>query len=181
MDYVAEEPPLKPFYQHPVSLEGMQDAIEARKNFQRTGLLLVQELQKQYSDISTSEKVKENIQALLNENSFTIVTAHQPNIFTGYLYFVYKILHTVKLSAELKQQMPGMNFIPVFYMGSEDADLEELGKIYLGGEKIVWDTRQKGAVGRMNTKGLEKIIHRWKESWAYCPMVRTDCSIERML
>jgi len=160
MDYVAEELSLKPFYQHPVSLKGMQDAINARKQFPTNRALLVQELQKQYADISTSEKVKENIQALLNENSFTIVTAHQPNIFTGYLYFVYKILHTVKLSAELKQQMPAMNFVPVFYMGSEDADLEELGKIYMGGEKIVWETKQKGAVGRMNTKGLEKIIHR---------------------
>lgn len=160
MDYVAEEISLKPFYQHTVSLQGMQDAINARKQFPTNRVLLVQELQKHYADISTSEKVKENIQALLNENSFTIVTAHQPNIFTGYLYFVYKILHTVKLSAELKQQMPGMNFVPVFYMGSEDADLEELGNIYMGGEKIVWDTKQTGAVGRMNTKGLEKIIHR---------------------
>jgi bacillithiol biosynthesis cysteine-adding enzyme BshC len=45
-------------------------------------------------------------------------------------------------------------------MGSEDADLDELGKIYMNNEKIVWDTNQKGAVGRMNTKGLEKIIRR---------------------
>jgi len=160
LDYLAEELPLKPFYQHPVTLNGLQAAINERKQFSTNRPLLVQELQKQYAGISTSEEVKNNIQSLLNENTFTIVTAHQPNIFTGYLYFVYKILHTVKLAAELKQQMPEMNFVPVFYMGSEDADLEELGKIYLGGEKIVWDTKQKGAVGRMNTKGLDKIIQR---------------------
>jgi len=45
-------------------------------------------------------------------------------------------------------------------MGSEDADLEELGKIYLDQEKLVWDTKQTGAVGRMKTKGLEKILNR---------------------
>src|SRR5260221_13159947 len=45
-------------------------------------------------------------------------------------------------------------------MGSEDADLEELGNIYLGGEKLVWDTKQTGAVGRMKPKGLEKLLFR---------------------
>jgi hypothetical protein len=61
LDYLAEELPLKPFYQHPVSLQGMRDAIDARKQFSTNRPLLVQELQKQYADISTSEKVKENI------------------------------------------------------------------------------------------------------------------------
>ncbi|HXB45853.1 MAG TPA: bacillithiol biosynthesis cysteine-adding enzyme BshC, partial [Puia sp.] len=55
---------------------------------------------------------------------------------------------------------PEKNFVPVYYMGSEDADLDELGNIFLSGEKIAWDTKQTGAVGRMNTKGLEKIIAR---------------------
>jgi bacillithiol biosynthesis cysteine-adding enzyme BshC len=45
-------------------------------------------------------------------------------------------------------------------MGSEDADLDELGHVYLNSEKLVWDTKQTGAVGRMNTKGLDKLIHR---------------------
>ena len=60
----------------------------------------------------------------------------------------------------VKQQLPQYNFVPVFYMGSEDADLDELGSIWLNKEKIVWDTKQTGAVGRMNHGGLEKIIAR---------------------
>ena len=43
-------------------------------------------------------------------------------------------------------------------MGSEDADIDELGHVFWEGEKITWDTSQTGAVGRMNTKGLEKIM-----------------------
>jgi bacillithiol biosynthesis cysteine-adding enzyme BshC len=97
---------------------------------------------------------------LRDESTFTIVTAHQPNIFTGYLYFVYKLLHTIKLADYLHKELPQYNFVPVYYMGSEDADLEELGNIHLNGEKVVWDTPQKGAVGRMKTAGLEKIIER---------------------
>jgi bacillithiol biosynthesis cysteine-adding enzyme BshC len=45
-------------------------------------------------------------------------------------------------------------------MGCEDADLDELGHIHLDGEKIAWQTDQKCAIGRMNTKGLEKILNR---------------------
>ena len=46
-------------------------------------------------------------------------------------------------------------------MGSEDADLDELGHIYLNGEKLEWETKQTGAVGRMKVdKQLIKLIDR---------------------
>ncbi len=54
-------------------------------------------------------------------------------------------------------------------MGSEDADLDELGNIYLDNEKLVWDTKQTGAVGRMHTEGLEKIIDRIEGEFAVDP------------
>ena len=66
----------------------------------------------------------------------------------------------------LSQRFPDKHFVPVFYMGSEDADLDELGNIYLDNEKMVWDTRQTGAVGRMHTEGLEKMIDRIEGEFA---------------
>jgi bacillithiol biosynthesis cysteine-adding enzyme BshC len=159
-DYLNRATSLQPFYKHPVSLEGLAAAIEARKAAQPNRQLLVTELQKQYTGIETTAIVQENIQQLLQPNTFTVTTAHQPAIFTGNLYFVYKILHVIKLAERLKQEFPANHFVPVFWMGSEDADLDELGHVYLSGEKLVWDTKQTGAVGRMQTKGLEKLIHR---------------------
>jgi bacillithiol synthase len=159
-DYLQQAGALRPFYTHLPNLKGIEDAIEARKKFTNHRALISSELEKQYAGIQTTEPVKKNIQLLLSENTFTITTAHQPAIFTGTLFFIYKILHTIKLAAFCKEQLPQYNFVPVFYMGSEDADLDELGKIYLSNEKIVWDTKQTGAVGRMNSKGLEKIIAR---------------------
>jgi bacillithiol synthase len=159
-DYLQQAEELRPFYIHSPTLEGIKTAIKARQNFPGNRALLAGELEKQYASVATTDLVKQNIQLLLDPGTFTITTAHQPAIFTGTLYFVYKILHTIKLAADLKEELPQYNFVPVFYMGSEDADLDELGKIYLGNEKIMWDTKQSGAVGRMNTKGLEKIITR---------------------
>jgi bacillithiol synthase len=160
IDYLNQSPAIKPFYTHPVSLEGMAAAIQARQLAQPDRNLLVNELQEQYKGIETSAAVQQNIQQLLQPNTFTITTAHQPAIFTGHLYFIYKIVHVIKLAHRLKKEYPANNFVPVFWMGSEDADLDELGHVYLSSEKLVWDTKQTGAVGRMNTKGLDKLIHR---------------------
>ena len=158
LDYLDQSSPLRAFYEHEVTVKGIEAAIERRKAFPTDRILLHSELMKQYEILQTSDVVKINIQRLTDSNTFTICTAHQPNIFTGNLYFIYKIMHAIRLANDLAKRMPQYHFVPVFYMGSEDADLDELGHIHLNGEKLVWDTRQTGAVGRMNTKGLEKII-----------------------
>jgi len=148
-DYLAGNEKTKQFYTHPFSLPGIKAVISTRKGFETNRQLLVSQLKDQYKKLSTTEKVKENINSLADENTFTICTAHQPNIFTGHLYFIYKIIHAIKLADHLKEQLPGNNFVPVFYMGSEDADLDELGHIFLNGDKLDWKTKQTGAVGRM--------------------------------
>ena len=148
-DYLENDPILRNYYNHTPDIEGIKASIAAREKISTNRSLLVQELKKQYAATPVSEKVKANVDKLLHENTFTICTAHQPNIFTGHLYFIYKILHTIKLAEQLKIEIPGNVFVPVFYMGSEDADLEELGHVYINGIKRVWETKQTGAVGRM--------------------------------
>ena len=148
-DYVAGDELLKNFYQHPVSMQGVADAIKARQGFAGNRELLVNYLQQQYSPLAQQDKVQQNIRLLLQPNTFTITTAHQPNIFTGHLYFVYKILHAIKLAHTLNEQMPAYHFVPLYYMGSEDADLEELGEVFINGTHYRWTTGQTGAVGRM--------------------------------
>lgn len=159
LDYIDQAAGIKPFFTHPPTLQGIQKAINARKKFNTNRDVLVQELKKQYATVSSSDKVQKNIESLLSPDTFTITTAHQNNLFTGPLYFIYKILHTIKLAEYFKTSLPAYNFVPVFYIGTEDADLEELNHTYVGGEKIVWNTKQKGAVGRMKIdKQLVKLI-----------------------
>ena len=148
-DYLSGDEKLSSFYQHVLSIEGMHSSIESRKQFSTNRELLVTELTKQYADITSTDAVKDNIHKLLSPNTFTVCTAHQPNIFTGPLYFIYKILHAAKLCTTLKREIPEYNFVPVYYMGSEDADLDELNNITVQGNKLVWQTKQTGAVGRM--------------------------------
>ncbi len=159
LDYLQGETALEPFYSHSVSIRGIKAAIQARKNFATNRKLLVEVLEKHYSSQTPTEKQLRNIEQLNDSNTFTVTTAHQPNIFTGHLYFIYKILHAIKLCDKLKSEIPENNFVPVFFMGSEDADLDELGHVYINGHKHVWETKQTGAVGRMKVdKALIKML-----------------------
>lgn len=148
-DYLSGADTLRPFYQHLPNLDGIKDAITARKQFATPRTQLVEQLKIQYAGLSLSPKTSKHLEALLAENTFTITTAHQPNIFTGPLYFIYKILHAVKLAEYLSTNIPGSNFVPMYYMGSEDADLDEIGSLNVGGASLQWNTKQTGAVGRM--------------------------------
>jgi len=159
LDYIDQEAALKPFYTYPPSIEGVHKAIEKRKSFHTDRDLLVGELKKQYANIRIHKKTGENIDLLISENTYTITTAHQNNIFTGPLYFIYKIIHVIKLADHFNEVLPGCHFVPVFFIGSEDADLNELNHLWLGGEKLVWETKQTGAVGRMKVdKELLKLV-----------------------
>ncbi len=159
-DYLLQHENLKPFYLHNTNLEGVQSSMNARDLHPIDRKVLVEELKLQYQGINLSEKLAQNIQALQLSNTYTITTAHQPNIFTGPLYFIYKIIHTIKLAEELSSEFPAKKFIPVYYMGSEDADLDELGFVHIGSEKLVWNTTQTGAVGRMKVdKAFVSLIH----------------------
>lgn len=149
LDYLEGVPALDNFYNYKPNTEGIKNAIADRKNFPVNRSLLVNILKKQYEGIELNDKLKANIDKLSDENTFTICTAHQPNIFTGHLYFIYKVLHAIKLAQSLSETESENAFVPVYYMGSEDADLEELGEVFIDGIQYKWKTDQKGAVGRM--------------------------------
>ncbi|MCW3087939.1 MAG: bshC [Sediminibacterium sp.] len=159
-DYLQQSPALQPFFRHTPDMTGIQHAIEARRSFDTPRGLLVEVLNEQYAGIDLSPKLKANIASLADGQTFTVTTAHQPNIFTGPLYFIYKIIHTIKLADQLSAQMPAQKIVPVYYMGSEDADLDELGHVTVGGQKLTWKTSQAGAVGRMKVdKALTSLVH----------------------
>ena len=180
-DYIELKGEAQTFVNYAPNLEGFKKAIEQRASFPTNRKVLVSVLQKQYETLAQKTQsnqasaeskeafkaVNANVNLLLEENTFTITTAHQPNIFTGPLYFFYKIIHAIQLAAELKKQFPKYNFVPVYYMGSEDADLQEVGSYTLAGEAYQWNTKQKGAIGRMKVDDeLVKLLQNLEGYWS---------------
>ena len=179
-DYIETKGTAQSFVNYAASKEGYKKAIEQRASFPTNRKVLVEVLQNQYTQLAKDvnslnnkeafKLVNDNVNLLLKENTFTVTTAHQPNIFTGPLYFFYKILHTIQLAAELKKQFPQHNFVPVYYMGSEDADLQEVGSYNLACEAYQWNTKQKGAIGRMKVDDeLIKLLQNLEGYWLVQP------------
>lgn len=148
-DYIEQNAFLQDFYNYPHNLNGIKEAIQNKQKSYTNRSVLVDYFKKQYQNTNATDAQLSNISLLSNGNSFTVTTAHQPNIFTGPLYFIYKIVHAIKMANDLQTQFSDYSFIPVYYMGSEDADLDELGNITIQQKKLVWNTNQTGAVGRM--------------------------------
>lgn len=153
-DYLKGEERLKPFYQYPFDFNAFKQVIADRKFSPENRKVLVEALERQNSKLNVCEKVSGNIQKLRDPNTFTVVTAHQPVIFTGPLYFIYKIISAISLAERLQKTFPDKHFVPVYYMGAEDHDFDEINHLWLGNEKLEWQHDRRGAVGRISTNDI---------------------------
>jgi bacillithiol biosynthesis cysteine-adding enzyme BshC len=158
LDYLKKDEKLIPFINHFSTLENFEKQITEKKTHSIDRVVLIDVLNKQNASLSLSEKSKLNIESLKKNSTFTVTTGHQLCLFTGPLYFIYKIISTINLAEQLEEKYPNNNFVPVFWMATEDHDFLEINHIHLFGKKITWDSKQKGAVGRMNLDGFESLL-----------------------
>lgn len=154
---------LSKFINFEPTLEGLGQAVEARKDFPIDRSLLFSVLSDHYSQYPASDKQNKNIQRLKETSTFTIVTAHQPSLVGGPAYYFYKIFSTIHLATKMNELYPDLHFVPVFISGSEDHDFEEVKSLQLFGKSITWDTDQTGPVGRFNIEGLGQVVNQVTE------------------
>ena len=146
------------FYNRAPSIDSFESQIHEKSQQDIDRELLTTVIQDQNSSIHLSEKSSKNISLLNDNNTFTITTGHQLCLFGGPLYFFYKIISTINLSISLKKRFPEYNFIPIFWMASEDHDFKEVNNIHLFNKKYKWISEEEGMVGSFKTKGIDKII-----------------------
>ena len=169
-DYLEEHEDLKPFYGNFPSLNSFKDQLESKKTEFTTAKreVLHNSIKQQYVNIETSKKTASNILSLQDKNTFTVTTGHQLNLFSGPLYFLYKILSTINLCEQLQTKYSDFNFVPIYWMATEDHDFVEINHFSLKGKKIVWNkkealTNEKGGVGRFSTEGLVEVFEVFKK------------------
>ena len=156
LDYIDKKSSLDRFYNNFPDEAGFKSQIESRQLDKGIRAILADQLNAQYRN--PEGIVADNIEALRSEKTFTITTGHQLNIFTGPLYFVYKIITVINACKELHAKYPGYKFVPVYWMASEDHDLEEIQYFHMQGQKYTWETDQTGAVGHMDPSGLKEVL-----------------------
>lgn len=159
-DYLDEKESLKSFYNHFPQLENFKEQIDEKQlSFQvQSRTTIVSVLKSHYQNIDTSSATNRNIEVLKQENTFTVTTGHQLNLFTGPLYFLYKIISAINLTKELKQKYPEYNFVPVYWMATEDHDFEEINYFNFQDVKVSWNRDSKGAVGELDNNGLDDVL-----------------------
>lgn len=182
IDYLENLADLKPFYGHRPDMDGFADLLKNKKVIADREILH-RILTKQYAIGSGSPEVRksgsdvaniqhttynvqplvaQNIQLLKLDNTYTITTGHQLNIFAGPLYFLYKIATAIKLAQQLKAAHPDKNFVPVYWMASEDHDFAEINYTNIGGKKVHWWYEASGATGRINPDTMRQALNQYK-------------------
>ncbi|MGC4129989.1 MAG: bacillithiol biosynthesis cysteine-adding enzyme BshC [Bergeyella sp.] len=106
-------------------------------------------LKQQHQSLELSEIQKKNLEKISEDNTFTVTTGHQLNLFTGPVFFIYKILQTIKLAEDFKKLQPENHFIPVFWMATEDHDFEEINHFRTETQFYEISGKSGGAVGRI--------------------------------
>ena len=163
VDYLDQKAELKSLYNRFPTVENFGLQMEEKsKNFPiENREILVKVLINQYQNFEVSETTSNNIKILKDTKTFTITTGHQLNLFTGPLYFLYKIVSVINLTKELKIAYPEYNFVPVYWMATEDHDFDEINFFNFKGKKIQWKKESKGPVGRLKTSGLEEVFEQF--------------------
>ncbi|MDN3586727.1 bacillithiol biosynthesis cysteine-adding enzyme BshC [Pedobacter aquatilis] len=161
LDYINNEEQLKAFYSYRPDLDGLNEAINKR-NFLGDRNTLVKVLKSQYQHLNPNKSVTKNIELLALDNTFTVTTGHQLNLFTGPLYFIYKIVTAINLSIELKIAQPDKNFVPVYWMATEDHDFDEINHVNVDEKNISWIQNTNGATGRLSTKTVAAAVTAYK-------------------
>ncbi|ELR72206.1 hypothetical protein C900_01760 [Fulvivirga imtechensis AK7] len=158
LDYINDKSQLREFYGERPEVNAFRALIHKRNFPPESRKILCQALNRQYRQLIPTDHVRKNLSLLESSDTFTITTGHQLNIFTGPLYFIYKIISVINSCKRLKETYPDKNFVPVYWMASEDHDFDEISYFRLNGRKHQWQTNQKGAVGNFNPKELKELV-----------------------
>lgn len=155
LDYLSGNDFLEPFYNRPPALDSFGGQIAEKTENYKIRAELCQALKGQYS---SAKLPVQNVLPLESKDAFTITTGHQVCLFTGPLYFLFKIVSVINTCKALKTQHTDKDFVPVFWMATEDHDFEEANHFITPEGKVEWESGQGGAVGRMKTEGTDALI-----------------------
>ena len=123
LDYVDQFEKVKAFYGHPPTLDAvMRTANKVDYPSDRRAKVSVI-LQRQNAEFGAGSATASNLERLGN-GAVAVMSGQQVGLFGGPAYSIYKALMAVQIAEELTRG--GIDAVPVFWMATEDHDLEEV-------------------------------------------------------
>ncbi len=165
---------LVPFFKYDLRQDVFHQIIQDKSKADVPRDVLADTLLAQYATIPNHGHIIPLIESLRNKNTFTVTTAHQPCLFTGPLYFIYKAITTINLAEAVQGIIgPAHKIVPIFVLGGEDHDIEEVNNINLFNKKVVWEPGVNGPVGKISTASLAPILEQMNGILGTADLART--------
>lgn len=172
--------PLTQIISEPITLDYLDNSSKLReffpahftqrkpRKFKIDRKILAKYLRDYNEKMNAPSRVMENIDSLLDEDVYVVVTGQQPGIFGGPLYTIYKAFSAIIICNRLSHG--GRRFVPLFWNASEDHDLSEVEHIYLMNKNrpckihfsIKGGSRSASEV-KLDPREMEKVIQRIDE------------------
>jgi len=128
-DYISDNPQTHDFIDSPKQViwdKKINSINLSSSHYQKIKQLLAQ----QNNDLK-SAKAKKYLDYLTNPESVILITGQQLGLFASPIYTIYKIITTIKLAESLNNQLANYQFVPVFWLETEDHDFQEINHIGL--------------------------------------------------
>ncbi len=127
VDYLYHFERVADFFTAPPFTISSYQALAARlRALPESRQALAEVLIRQNRAFGSAPSVFENIGRLTQEGSFAVVTGQQIGLFSGPAFTIYKALTAVRLAKWLSEN--GLPSVPVFWLATEDHDLEEVAQ-----------------------------------------------------
>jgi len=148
-DLLNQDENVRPFILDFFTKENCITAARNRSFSNEKRSALSTQLIQQYQQRVLSEQLVKNIELLRSENTFTVVTGHQICSAGGPLYLIYKLFTAIRITQELNNSQTEFNFVPVYWMATEDHDIEEIRHFHWGNEKVELALEFEGIAGEL--------------------------------
>jgi bacillithiol biosynthesis cysteine-adding enzyme BshC len=162
-DLLNQDENVRPFISDFFTKENCISSARSRLFSNEKRSVLSTQLIQQYQQLVLSEQLDRNIKLLRSENTFTVVTGHQICSAGGPLYLIYKLFTAIRITQELNASQTEFHFVPIYWMATEDHDIEEIRHFHWGNEKIELATEFEGIAGELPTEDFLRWMNEKKE------------------
>jgi bacillithiol biosynthesis cysteine-adding enzyme BshC len=122
-DYLQNYEKVSAFYQHQPTVESILAAAKNLRFPEQRRKDVAAVLRQQNQLLGSGAKTAANLERLAN-GAVAVVSGQQVGLFGGPAYSFYKAIAAIRIARELTEQ--GVDAVPVFWMATEDHDLDEV-------------------------------------------------------
>lgn len=123
IQFVDDFPSVKQFYEHPPTIQAVKKAARSLEYPRERRAEVARILGEQNAAFGAGEVTRKNLERF-SKGAAAVVSGQQVGLFSGPAYAIYKAVTAIQIAHELTRA--GVDAVPVFWMATEDHDLDEV-------------------------------------------------------